>query len=176
MTAIARARLGEINLMEPPMPGFQTEDVEAVDEAKPDWVDQMAMATQRVMEIAERLKEDHLLMPGSRHLLKIAEGFPSRLSRHILEMMAFSLEREADIESMGEGGDWIREMLAATQRVMVAATALHEDRDLMRGARCLLDLRDGMSADFHSQLFEIVAGWLMVEAAKQQQKARAGRP
>jgi RNA polymerase-binding transcription factor DksA len=175
MTAIARARLGEINLMEPPMPGFQTEDMEAVDEAKPDWVDQMAMATQRVMEIAERLKEDQLLIPGSRHLLKIAEGFPSRLSRHILETMAFCLEREDDIENMGKG-DWVDEMSAATQRVMVAATALHEDRDLMRGARCLLDVRDGMSADFHSQLFEIVAGWLMVEAAKQQQKARAGRP
>jgi hypothetical protein len=139
-----------------------------------DRVDQMATATQRVTEIAETLKEDRLLMPGSRHLLKVAKGFPSSLSRRILEAVASCLELEDDIENTGEG-DWVDEISAATERVMVAAGTLKEDRDLMRGALRLVSVMDGMPHDFSRRIFEVVAGVMMVEAAEQQRKARSGR-
>jgi hypothetical protein len=74
-----------------------------------------------------------------------------------------------------EDEDWADELSAAVQRVMVAADALREDRDLMRGARHLLNVADGMPPDFYRRIFEIVAGWLMVEAAEQQRKARSRR-
>ena len=77
------------------MPVIETETVEADDEAKPDWIDQMAMATERVWDVAETLKEDRLLMAGARHLLEVAEIFPSGLGRRVFDAVAACLMLEA---------------------------------------------------------------------------------
>jgi hypothetical protein len=82
---------------------------------------------------------------------------------------------EAEDDTEAEPEDWADELSVAVQRVMVAADALRDDRDLMRGARRLLDDVDGTTPDFFSRIFEVVAGCLMVEAAEQQRRARRGR-
>jgi hypothetical protein len=81
-----------------------------------------------------------------------------------------TVQAESDIEP-----DWVHELSLATERVMVVAGTLKEDRELMRGARRLLADMDGLSLGLTRRIFEAVAGVLVIEAAEQQRQARSGR-
>jgi hypothetical protein len=78
---------------------------------------------------------------------------------------------EADSASEPEP-DWIVELSMATERVMVVAETLKEDRLLMQGARRLLADMDEIPSCFTRRIFEAVASCLVLEAAEQQRKAR----
>ena len=56
-----------------------------------DWTDELSAATERVMVVADALREDCDLMRGGRRLLTDMDGMPSGLSRRIFEAVAACL-------------------------------------------------------------------------------------
>jgi hypothetical protein len=60
-----------------------------------DWTDKLSAATERVMVVADALREDCDLMRGTRRLLTDVDGMPPGLSRRIFEAVASCLVLEA---------------------------------------------------------------------------------
>jgi hypothetical protein len=60
-----------------------------------DWTDELSAVTERVMVVADALREDCDLMRGTRRLLTDMDGMPPGLSRRIFEAVAACLLGEA---------------------------------------------------------------------------------
>jgi len=71
------------------------ETVQVEDDTETDWTEQMEIAVERVMVVAETLKEDHLLMQGARRLLDLMDGISPCFGRRIFEAVAGALMVEA---------------------------------------------------------------------------------